>query len=217
MNSMHSLTAFGLPGKLMMSVFFLIPAAALESMAVGVLVIEYALMASAIPGAILSHTAIVASGVRSLSEKPVLGRYVTAGKNVEADRKSIVAKAVRKAFPPEFTGRVDEQIFFNSLSKENIEDIIDIQLRDLKFRAAEAGYKLRVTPSAKRFVADAGYDPAYGARPLKRAVTKYIEDPVSEFIISDRILQDRQKETGAERILKIALSADKEHIEVSLA
>ena len=143
--------------------------------------------------------------------------FATAGKNVEADRKNIVAKAVKKAFPPEFAGRVDEQIFFNSLSKENIEDIIDIQLRDLKFRAAEAGYKLRVTPSAKRFVADAGYDPAYGARPLKRAVTKYIEDPVSEFIISDRILQDKQKETGAERILKITLSADKEHIEVSLA
>ena len=143
--------------------------------------------------------------------------FATAGKNVEADRKNIVAKAVKKAFPPEFAGRVDEQIFFNSLSKENIEDIIDIQLRDLKFRAAEAGYKLRVTPSAKRFVADAGYDPAYGARPLKRAVTKYIEDPVSEFIISDRILQDKQKETGAERILKITLGADKEHIEVSLA
>ena len=143
--------------------------------------------------------------------------FATAGKNVETDRKSIVAKAVKKAFPPEFTGRVDEQIFFNSLSKENIEDIIDIQLRDLKFRAAEAGYKLRVTPSAKRFVAEAGYDPAYGARPLKRAVTKFIEDPVSEFIISDRILQDKQKETGAERILKISLSADKEHIEVSLA
>ena len=143
--------------------------------------------------------------------------FATAGKNVEADRKNIVAKAVKKAFPPEFAGRVDEQIFFNSLSKENIEDIIDIQLRDLKFRAAEAGYKLRVTPSAKRFVADAGYDPAYGARPLKRAVTKFIEDPVSEFIISDRILQDKQKETGAERILKITLGADKEHIEVSLA
>ena len=143
--------------------------------------------------------------------------FATAGKNVAAERRNIVAKAVRKAFPPEFAGRVDEQIFFNALSKENIEDIIDIQLRDLKFRAAEAGYKLRVTPSAKRFVADAGYDPAYGARPLKRAVTKYIEDPVSEFIISDRILLDRQKETGAERILKIALSTDKEHIEVSLA
>ena len=143
--------------------------------------------------------------------------FATAAKNVETDRKSLVAKAVKKAFPPEFTGRVDEQIFFHSLTKENIEDIIDIQLRDLKFRAAEAGYKIRVTPSAKRFVADAGYDPAYGARPLKRAVTKFIEDPVSEFIISDRILQDKQKETGAERILKISLSADKEHIEVSLA
>ena len=68
---MHSLTALGLPGRFIMSVFFLIPAAALESIAVGVLVIEYALIASAMPGVILSQTAMVASGVRSLSENPV--------------------------------------------------------------------------------------------------------------------------------------------------
>ena len=141
--------------------------------------------------------------------------FATAGKNVDADRKAVVAKAVKKAFPPEFTGRVDEQIFFNALSKEHIEGIIDIQLRDLKVRAAEAGYRLQVTPSAKRFVADAGYDPAYGARPLKRAVTKYIEDPVSEFIISDRILQGKNGAQEEFRTLKIGLAADKEHIEVS--
>jgi len=142
--------------------------------------------------------------------------FATAGKNVEADRKAVVAKAVRKAFPPEFTGRVDEQIFFNSLTREHIEGIIDIQLRDLKVRAAEAGYRLQVTPSAKRFVAEAGYDPAYGARPLKRAVTKLIEDPVSEFIISDRILQGKKGAASEEfRTLKIALSSDKEHIEVT--
>ena len=144
--------------------------------------------------------------------------FATAGKNIEADRKSVVAKAVKKAFPPEFTGRVDEQIFFNSLTRENLEGIIDIQLRDLKRRAAEAGYRLQVTPSAKRLVADAGFDPAYGARPLKRAVTKLIEDPVSEFIISDSILKGKKgaASQGEFRTLKIGLAPDKEHIEVSL-
>ena len=107
--------------------------------------------------------------------------FATAGKNVESDRRSVVEKAVRKAFPPEFINRVDDQVYFNALSRESIESIIDIELKDLRARALEAGYKLTITPSAKRFIADAGYDPAYGARPLKRAVMRYVEDPVSEF------------------------------------
>ena len=73
-----------------------------------------------------------------------------------------------------------------------------------------------MTPSAKRFVAEAGYDPAYGARPLKRAITRYIEDPVSEFIISDRVLSSRQKGTEEVRELKVGLAADKESIAVTL-
>ena len=142
--------------------------------------------------------------------------FATAGRKVEDDRKNVVAKAVRKAFPPEFINRVDEQVYFNSLSREDIERIIDIELKGLKARALEAGYRITVTPSAKRFVAEAGYDPAYGARPLKRAITRYIEDPVSEFIISDRVLSSRQKGTEEVRELKVGLAADKESVAVTL-
>ena len=142
--------------------------------------------------------------------------FATAGKNVEVDRKGVVEKAVRKAFPPEFINRVDEQVYFNSLSRETIEEIIDIELKDLRERALEAGYKLTITPAAKRLVADAGYDPAYGARPLKRAVMRYVEDPVSEFIISDRILTSRKKADAAPRTLRVGLSPDKESTVVEL-
>jgi len=143
--------------------------------------------------------------------------FATAGKNVEMDRRSVVEKAVKKAFPPEFINRVDDQVYFNALNRENIEAIIDIELKDLRQRALEAGYKLVITPSAKRFIADAGYDPAYGARPLKRAVMRYVEDPVSEFIISDRILASRKKGSAAEfRTLRVALSPDKESTVVEL-
>ena len=124
--------------------------------------------------------------------------------------------AVKKAFPPEFINRVDEQVYFNSLSREDIERIIDIELKGLKARALDAGYRISVTPSAKRLVAEAGYDPAYGARPLKRAVTRYIEDPVSEFIIADRVLTSRQKGIEEIRELKVGLSADKESTAVTL-
>ena len=142
--------------------------------------------------------------------------FATAGRKVEDDRKNVVAKAVKKAFPPEFINRVDEQVYFNSLSREDIERIIDIELKGLKARALEAGYRISVTPSAKRLVAEAGYDPAYGARPLKRAVTRYIEDPVSEFIIADRVLTSRQKGIEEIRELKVGLSADKESTAVTL-
>ena len=142
--------------------------------------------------------------------------FATAGRKLEDDRKNVVATAVKKAFPPEFINRVDEQVYFNSLTREDIERIIDIELKDLKARALEAGYRITVTPSAKRFVAEAGYDPAYGARPLKRAITRYIEDPVSEFIISDRVLTSRQKGTEEVRELKVGLAADKESVTVSL-
>ena len=142
--------------------------------------------------------------------------FATAGKNVDVDRKGVVEKAVRKAFPPEFINRVDEQVYFNSLNREAIEEIIDIELKDLRERALEAGYKLTITPAAKRLVADAGYDPAYGARPLKRAVMRYVEDPVSEFIIGDRILVSRKKADSSLRTLRVGLSPDKESTMVDL-
>ena len=142
--------------------------------------------------------------------------FATAGKNVQADRKTVVEKAVKKAFPPEFINRVDAQVYFNSLDKEAIEQIIDIELKGLKARVQEAGYKLSITPTAKRFIADAGYDPAYGARPLKRAVTRYVEDPVSEFIIADRALSSHKAKDGELRQLRLTLSPDKESTVVEL-
>ena len=142
--------------------------------------------------------------------------FATAGRNVQKDRQSVLEKAVRKVFPPEFINRVDEQVYFNTLTKEDIEKIIDIEIKDLKARAEEAGYKLTVTPSAKRFVAEAGYDPAFGARPLKRAVMRYIEDPVSEFILSERMLRRPKTKAGALRTLRVGLTPDKEDTAVSL-
>ena len=143
--------------------------------------------------------------------------FATAGKNVEADRKSLVSKAIKKAFPPEFINRVDEQVYFGALTHESIEAIIDIELKDLRTRALEAGYKLNITPAAKRFIADAGYDPAYGARPLKRAVMRYVEDPVSEFIIADRALATgKHGPDNRIKTLKIGLSPDKESTVVEL-
>ena len=154
-------------------------------------------------------------GSRDLEEYGNGVGFATAGKNVAQNRQSLLEKAIKKSFPPEFINRVDEQVFFNSLTKDDIEKIIDIELKDLRERALDAGYKLTITPTAKRFIADAGFDPAYGARPLKRAVMRYVEDPVSEFIISDRILQSK-KGSGELRTLKVELTPDKKDTMVTL-
>ena len=127
-------------------------------------------------------------GSRDIQEYGKGVGFSTIGRNVSVNRQLVLEKAVKKAFPPEFLNRVDEKIFFRELEKEDIFRIIDIELNDLKKRAEEAGYRINVTPSAKKFIAEEGFDLNYGARPLKRAVVKYIEDPVSEFIIADRAL-----------------------------
>ena len=142
--------------------------------------------------------------------------FATAGRDVEKNREAVLEKAIAKAFPPEFIGRLDEKIYFRNLTKEDIEQIIDIELKDLKARVKEAGYELRVTPAAKRLVADAGFDPAYGARPLKRAVSKYIEDPVSEFIITDRMLKEGARKGGVP-VIRVGISSDKENTTVGWA
>ena len=149
-------------------------------------------------------------GSRELEEYGNGVGFNTSKRNVTGNRRNIMEKAVKKAFPPEFINRVDEQVFFNSLTKDDIEKIIDIELKNLKARVKEAGFDLNVTPAAKRFVAEEGYDPNYGARPLKRAIQKYIEDPVSEQIISERMLGGKRK--GGK--LRISLTKDKDNTTV---
>lgn len=147
-------------------------------------------------------------GSRELEEYGSGVGFSISKKNVQINRQSVLEKAVRKAFPPEFINRVDEQVFFNPLTKEDLGKIIDIELKGLKARVKEAGFELVITPAAKRFVAEVGFDPSYGARPLKRAIRKYIEDPVSEHIISDRMLGRKDGENS--RRLRISLTKDKE-------
>ena len=147
-------------------------------------------------------------GSRELEEYGSGVGFSTSGRNVSGNRKAVLEKAVKKAFPPEFINRVDEQIFFNPLTREDIEKIIDIELKGLKKRVKDAGFDLSVTPSAKRFVAEDGYDPSYGARPLKRAIQKHIEDPVSEHIIMNRMMSGRKHEEHAG--IRVALNGDKD-------
>ena len=150
-------------------------------------------------------------GSRELDDYGTGVGFSTAGKDVSGNRKSVLEKAVRKAFPPEFINRVDEQVFFNSLTRSDIEQILDIELKGLKARVAETGLELNITSAAKKFVADAGFDPKFGARPLKRAVQKYIEDPVSEEIITDRM------HGGSHKSGKIRVGLSKENITVEWA
>jgi ATP-dependent Clp protease ATP-binding subunit ClpC len=155
-------------------------------------------------------------GSRELEEFGDGMGFATAGKNTERDKKSILEKASKKIFPPEFLNRIDEQVFFNSLSKDDIGKIIDIEIKDLKTRIEDAGFRLSITSPARKFVAEAGFDPAFGARPLKRAVMKYIEDPVSEYIISDNLLLAKERQDGPLTI-KVRLSADKNDTAVTLS
>ena len=101
--------------------------------------------------------------------------------------KGIIENALKKAFAPEFLNRIDDVVVFNVLEREDINKIIDIELEKLLARIKELGYTLKLTKKAKMFIADKGFDQQYGARPLKRAIQKYIEDALAEEIIVSKI------------------------------
>ena len=95
--------------------------------------------------------------------------------------------ALKKSFAPEFLNRIDDVIVFNALEREDIHSIIDIELEKLVLRIVDLGYKLILTDEAKDYIADKGFDKQYGARPLKRAIQKYIEDALAEEIITSHV------------------------------
>lgn len=103
--------------------------------------------------------------------------------------RGVVESALKKAFAPEFLNRVDDVIMFNSLSKENINQIIDIELAHLYRRIENMGYKIKLEESARDYIVEKGYDSQFGARPLKRAIQKYVEDPLAEQIISSNLVE----------------------------
>jgi len=128
-------------------------------------------------------------GARDLSD---FGKGVGFGTSAKAagqddSNRGVVEKALKKAFAPEFLNRIDDIIMFNSLKREDIHKIIDIELGHLYKRINELGYDLKLTDEAKDFLAEKGYDEKFGARPLKRAIQKFIEDPMAEEIINQSV------------------------------
>ena len=98
--------------------------------------------------------------------------------------KSVIQTALKRTFSPEFLNRIDDVVIFNSLDQEHIHEIIQITLKDLYNRLEGLGYHVELTDAARDFVAEKGFDPQFGARPLHRAIQKYIEDPLAEFILN---------------------------------
>ena len=101
-----------------------------------------------------------------------------------AHAQDVIRKALNKTFSPEFLNRIDDLVMFDALGRDSIFRIIDVELAGFYRRVSELGYSLSLTESAKNFVADKGYDAKFGARPLKRAIQKYLEDELAELIIS---------------------------------
>jgi ATP-dependent Clp protease ATP-binding subunit ClpC len=124
-------------------------------------------------------------GVRDLKDFGAGIGFATKAKSENSDdaMKATIQSALRKAFSPEFLNRLDDVIVFNSLQREDIHRIIDIALGKLLFRVTSLGYQVELTDKAKDFLAEKGYDQQYGARPLNRAIQKYLEDPVAEEIL----------------------------------
>ena len=102
-------------------------------------------------------------------------------------QKSVIENALKKAFAPEFLNRIDDVVVFNSLEREDIHKIIDIELAKLYARIKDIGYDLNLTDKAKDYIAEKGFDKQYGARPLKRAIQKYIEDALAEEIVNSKL------------------------------
>jgi ATP-dependent Clp protease ATP-binding subunit ClpC len=124
------------------------------------------------------------------------------------NNKAIVEKALKKAFSPEFLNRIDDIISFNSLNRDDIHKIIDIELKGLFERISDLKYKFSLTERAKDFIAEKGFDPKFGARPLKRAIQKYLEDELAGAII------DAETEGGASIVADLNEAGDKIEVQI---
>jgi ATP-dependent Clp protease ATP-binding subunit ClpC len=133
-------------------------------------------------------------GARQLKDFGTGVGFGTAAKNAQTDEhsKGIIENALKKAFAPEFLNRIDDVIVFNALEKHDIDKIIDIEMDKLYARVKELGYTLQLSEQAKDYIAEKGFDKQFGARPLKRAIQKYVEDALAEEIITSKIHEGDQ-------------------------
>jgi len=143
-------------------------------------------------------------GVRQLKDFGEGVGFATASRvqNQDEANKAVIEKALKRTFSPEFLNRIDDVVIFNSLTKDHIFEIIDILMKGVMKRLTNLGFSLELTADAKSFIADKGYDQQFGARPLHRAIQKYLEDPLAEEILNmnikagDVLQADLDKENG---------------------
>jgi ATP-dependent Clp protease ATP-binding subunit ClpC len=143
-------------------------------------------------------------GVRQLKDFGEGVGFATASRvqNQDEANKAVIEKALKRTFSPEFLNRIDDVVIFNSLTKEHIFEIIDILMKGVMKRLTNLGFSLELTGEAKSFIAEKGYDQQFGARPLHRAIQKYLEDPLAEEILNmnvkagDVLEADLDKENG---------------------
>src|SRR5215467_15991874 len=143
-------------------------------------------------------------GVRQLKDFGEGVGFATAARVQSADEnnKAVIEKALKRTFSPGFLNRIDDVVIFNSLTKEHIFEIIDILMKGVMKRLSNLGFSLELTEDAKTFLAEKGYDVQFGARPLHRAIQKYLEDPLAEEILNmhikagDVMIADLDKENS---------------------
>ena len=128
-------------------------------------------------------------GVRQLKDFGTGVGFSTAAKasSAEDTGRGVIEKALKRTFSPEFLNRIDDVVIFNSLEEKHINMIIDIIMKDVLKRLGNLGFEMELTEGAKKFIAEKGYDPQFGARPLHRAIQKHLEDPLAEEILNHRI------------------------------
>ncbi len=136
-------------------------------------------------------------------------------KNVDENNKAVIEKALKRTFSPEFLNRIDDVIIFNQLTEDDIFQIIDILMKDVTKRLQNLGLKLELSEEAKKFIAEKGYDSQFGARPLHRAIQKYLEDPLAEEILnmnvkSGNILVANLDKENSKLIFQIKSASKKE-------
>lgn len=150
-------------------------------------------------------------GVRQLKDFGQGVGFNTQARQDDAENhgKSVIQNALKRTFSPEFLNRIDDVVIFNSLDKEEIGKIINITLKDLYARLAAMEYSLTLSDEAKNFVAEKGFDPKFGARPLHRAIQKYLEDPLAEFILTNN------PEAGS--VLEAVINEEKDGLNITLA
>lgn len=157
-------------------------------------------------------------GVRKLKDFGTGVGFGTTSKtsNVKADQKSVIDAEMKKKFPPEFLNRIDDIVYFNSLGKEEIGKIIDIELEKVYKRIESIEFKLELDATMRDHLIEVGYDPKFGARPMKRAIQKWIEDPITTNIIDENPTKgstmvlsfDKEKEEAVVKVKKAKKSKE---------